>query len=117
MEHVGEVYELRIFQASSNSTGVVWEASLNGTSMGQLFWDEQQAGSKLGQISKRSFVTFQEYYTLQGFNSSVGFRGPVGKAADGTEHVPRAATCISDAHHNCAPCVPGLGCGSPNVLL
>jgi hypothetical protein len=62
---IGATYELRIFEVSANATGVVWGATLNGTDMGQLYWNEQQAGKTLGRISKKSFVTFQEYFTLQ----------------------------------------------------
>ena len=118
--HVGRAYEVAFYQVSANASGVTWAASLNGVEMGRLFWNEDEAGPgvRLGGIRADSFVAFHEYYTLQGFSSSVGFRGPVGIGmADGAAHVPLTARCESDAHHNCAPCVPGLGCGRPNVLL
>jgi len=114
---VGRDYGVALRQVSANASGVTWAAFLSGKEMGRLFWDEGKAGTRLGGIQADGFVSFHEYFTLQGFNSSVGFAGPVGVGADGSVHQPAHARCESDAHHNCLPCAPGLGCGPPNVLL
>ena len=124
---VNTSYSFKVHQTGANATGVMWgitftdDASGHTIDGGSLFWDESEVGAgKLGKL-RAAALSFQEYYTGGDFNASVAFTAPVGTVREGGDVKHYPATSVScgenDERHNCSACVPGVGCGPPNVLL
>jgi len=114
---IGATYQLRLFKTGQSEQGSIWSCSFNGQpSFGSIFFNEAAAG-QLGKLQNQA-IGFLEYFAdpSAAFDSSVGFYGPWGSAG-GQAYYPSSAECNSDDHTGCDACVPGVGCGAPNVLL
>jgi len=113
---VGQTYQLRLFKTAQSAQGSTWTSTINGMSIGSLFFDEQSAGA-LGRLKPQA-VGFLEYFMDQSasFDASVGFQGPYG-LSNGEQQTASSAVCDCDENTGCESCAPGFGCGRPNVLL
>lgn len=119
---LAEQYEFRLTPSAAPG-GTKWTATVTPASrpqatsvVGEIFVPLPDAlrakGETCGTLAAGA-VSFQEYYTGGQFFSAAGWVGP---RLDGVPAAAAAADCASPLSKVSA-CIPGVGCGAPNVLF
>ena len=124
----GVTYKFRVASSGKNATGAMWTGTLTDTSSGKqqevgtLFYPHLPGKVGFGNFKVQS-DDFLEYFlggTCDGaVTTQVGIAGPFfnGRKTEPSQAHPAYGSSGGCERSDVSACVPGVGCGKPNVLL